>query len=254
MKIGYPNHPRRDIIEEIEWIGANGFDFVDLFLEEDLAVPEKIDTGKIKGLLEKYQLDVVGHTAWYLPIGSPVRAFRESAVREARKYLEAFSRLDVQHVTIHGNWPPKLFSVKEGIKFQVHTLRKLVHEAERFNIDIMYEPIDSQHDSIINVAEILKKVPGLKLHIDIGHANMFGRKPEEFIRKFFGKLKHVHLHDNDGNRDLHLPMGTGNIDWEKLLKVLKKHYDGTITLEIFSQDRDHVLLSREKLKKIWNQL
>ncbi len=48
MKIGFPNHPQRNILKEIEWIGKNGFDFVDLFLEEDKAVPEKIDIKKNK--------------------------------------------------------------------------------------------------------------------------------------------------------------------------------------------------------------
>jgi len=41
MKIGFPNNPRRDTLNEIEWIGKNGFDFVDLFLEEDMAAPGK---------------------------------------------------------------------------------------------------------------------------------------------------------------------------------------------------------------------
>ena len=40
MKIGFPNNPRKNILEEIEWIGKNGFDFIDLFLEEDQAGPE----------------------------------------------------------------------------------------------------------------------------------------------------------------------------------------------------------------------
>jgi sugar phosphate isomerase/epimerase len=48
-------------------------------------------------------------------------------------------------------------------------------------------------------------------------------------------------------------MGVGNIDWENLINVLKKYYDGTITLEIFSRDRDYVLLSKEKLKKLWKK-
>jgi hypothetical protein len=67
MKIGFPNNPRKDLLEEIEWIGKNGFGFVDLFLEEDQAVPEKINVEKVKKLLEKYKLSVIGRTAWYLP-------------------------------------------------------------------------------------------------------------------------------------------------------------------------------------------
>ena len=49
MKIGAPTHPRKDLVKEIEWIGRNGFDFVDLFLEEDKAVPDKIN-------IEKYRI------------------------------------------------------------------------------------------------------------------------------------------------------------------------------------------------------
>ncbi len=251
MKIGFPNNPRKDILKEVEWIGKNGFDFVDLFLEEDKAVPGKIDVLKLKKLLKKYKLDAVGHTAWYLPIGSPVKSFRETAVSEAEKYFEVFSKLNVKYVTIHTNWPPGMFSTKEGIRFQVESLKKIVDVAKKYSLRIMLESIDTCQDDIKSVSEILKRVPGLYIHIDIGHVNLFKRKPEEFIKKFHKKLKHIHLHDNDGIKDLHIPMGTGIIDWENLIKILKKYYDGTITLEIFSRDRDYALLSRDKLKKLW---
>ncbi len=251
MKIGFPNNPRKDILEEIEWIGKNKFDFVDLFLEEDEAVPERIDVEKAKELLKRYKLGTVGHTAWYLPIGSPVKSLREAAVSETKRYLEIFSQFNAKYVTIHANWPSGMFSTQEGIKFQVETLKKLTIEAKRYGIILVYEPIDTSQDDIKSVSEILRRVPDLYLHIDIGHANLFGRKPEQFIKKFHKKLKHIHLHDNNGEKDLHIPMGTGNIDWENLIKILKKYYNGTITLEIFSRDKDYVLLSRNKLKKLW---
>ncbi|RLJ07818.1 MAG: sugar phosphate isomerase/epimerase [Candidatus Aenigmatarchaeota archaeon] len=254
MKIGFPNNPRKDLLKEIEWIGKNKFDFVDLFLEEDQAVPEKIDIEKTKKLLRKYRLGVTGHTAWYLPIGSPIKALREASVKEAVRYFEVFSKLGVEFVTIHANWPSGMFSEKEGIKFQVETLKKLVKEAKRFNLKIMYEPIDTYADNVINVSEILRRVSDLFLHLDIGHANLFGRMPEEFIKKFRNKIKHVHLHDNNSDKDLHLPMGCGSIDWEKTLKTLKKYYNGTITLEVFSKDKDYALLTKEKLRKLWNKL
>jgi len=90
MKIGFPNNPRKDLLKEIEWIGKNGFDFVDLFLEEDKATPEKINVEKVKKLLRKYNLGVVGHTAWYLPIGSPIKTLREASVKEIVRYFEVF--------------------------------------------------------------------------------------------------------------------------------------------------------------------
>jgi len=254
MKIGFPNHPRKNIIEEIEWIGENSFDFVDLFLEEDQAVPEKINIEKLKQLLKNYNLDVVGHTAWYLPIGSPIKSLRETAVKEAIRYFEVFNKLGVKFVTIHAHWPGIVFSPREGVDFQIETLKRFIKEAEKYNLNLMYEPIDTPNDNIENVSEILKEIPKLFLHLDLGHANLFGQNPEEFIERFHQRIKHIHLHDNFGSMDLHLPIGCGMINWEDLLRVLKKYYDGTITLEIFSRDRDYVLLSKEKLKELWQKL
>jgi len=254
MKIGFPNNPRKNILEEIEWIGRNRFEFVDLFLEEDKAVPEKVDVGKVISSLRKYELGVVGHTAWYLPIGSPIKTLRSTAVKESVRYFEVFRKLGVTLVTIHANWPSRMFSWEEGIRFQVETLTELVEEARKHNLELMYEPTDTLEDNMKNVSRILNKVPQLFLHIDIGHANLFGKKPERFIKKFHEKLRHVHLDDNTRDLDLHLPMGCGDIDWEKTLRVLKEYYDGTITLEIFSRDKDYILLSREKLREMWNKI
>jgi len=43
MQIGAMNHPARSPLDEIEWIGTNGFDFVDLTLEPPAADPSQVD-------------------------------------------------------------------------------------------------------------------------------------------------------------------------------------------------------------------
>lgn len=254
MKIGFPNHPRRDLLREIEWIGNNGFDFVDLFLEEDMATPEKIDIKRTRKLLERYDLGVVGHTAWYMPIGSPVKALRDAAIDELRRYFGVFAELGVENVNIHANWPGGLFTDKEGVRFQIETLKRLVEEAREFGISLMLEPLDTRFDTVKNISSILRAVPELYLHLDVGHTSLYGRNPEDFIKKLHDKLRHVHLHDNNRAKDLHLPLGCGSIEWEKILKVLKRYYDGTITLEVFSRDRDYVLLARDKLRELWEKI
>jgi len=178
VKVGFANNPKRDILEEIEWIGKNKFDFVDLFLEENQATPERIDVKKVRNLLEEYELEVVGHTACYLPIGSPIDSIRKSAIDETIRYLTVFNRLGVHLVTIHANWPTAIFSAKEGIAFQVTALRELVKEAKEYNLNLMYEPINTRKDNVENVSVVLGQVPELLFHLDIGHASLFGRKPE----------------------------------------------------------------------------
>jgi len=253
MKIGFPNNPRKDILKEIKWIGRQGFDFVDLFLEEDSATPEKIDVAKVKKLLKKYNLDTVGHTAWYLPTGSPVKLLRDAAIREAERYFKVFNKLGVKYVTIHANWPPSMFSAEEGIMLQVGSLRKIVKIAGKYHLNPMLELLDTGKDSIENIASILDKVPSFYFHLDIGHANLFNKKVKRFIRRLHKKLKHIHMHDNHGTADEHLPLGKGNINFKKIIKELKKYgYDGTITLEIFSKNRNLAVKSMKKLRKLWN--
>ena len=61
----------------------------------------------------------------------------------------------------------------------------------------------------------------------------------------------MHLHDNDKRSDQHLPLGAGKIDIPRAVADLKSFYDGTITLEVHSQDRDYLKISREKLELMW---
>jgi sugar phosphate isomerase/epimerase len=252
MLIGYPNHPRRNFLNEINWIGDNHFDFMDVFLEEDKASPQNINVQKSKALLKKYSLKTVGHTSWYLPVGSPNKAIRLIAVKEISKCFKIFKKLEVKLVTIHANWASGLFSEAEAIDFQLESLKLLTDKARECGLELIYEPTVSKHDTIENIEKILKKVPNMHFHLDIGHANLNNNDPIKFIEVFHSKIKHVHLHDNDGIRDLHLPIGCGTVDWQRTINELKKYYDGTITLEIFSSDRDFVLLSKKKLRKLWD--
>ena len=48
MLIGVMNHPARDPVDEIDWIGRNAFDFVDFTLEPPAADPEQIDLDTIR--------------------------------------------------------------------------------------------------------------------------------------------------------------------------------------------------------------
>ena len=85
MPIGAMNHPARNPIEEIEWIGQHGFDFVDFTLEPPAADPGRIDPQAIRNALEKYNLDVVAHTVYDLPISSPFAGVLQAALEEFRQ-------------------------------------------------------------------------------------------------------------------------------------------------------------------------
>ena len=73
----------------------------------------------------------------------------------------------------------------------------------------------------------------------------------KFINCFRGRLGHVHISDNSGKRDDHLPVGEGNFDFKRFVSELKKSgYDNTITLEIFTDNRADLVLSRQRVSDL----
>jgi sugar phosphate isomerase/epimerase len=255
MKLGFATHPRRDLLEEIEWIGRSGFGFVDLFLEPDRNVPERLDPEQVRAALDRQGLDAVGHLPWYLPIGSPLPQLRTAAADIAREYLRVLAQIGVPAATIHSHWPPGLFQPEEGVRWQVESLRALLGIAGRMGLQLMYEPVGVPRDLPDNTAAVLDALPDLLLHLDLGHANLYELNPVQWIRRFAGRLHHLHLHDNHGDSDRHLPPGAGTINWEAVIKALKETgYDRTITLEVFSQDRDYVLVAKRKIETLWARL
>ena len=70
------------------------------------------------------------------------------------------------------------------------------------------------------------------LTIDIGHANTMGPKiMDDFLKMYKGRISHVHLHDNMGKKDEHLPLGKGNVDWKHVMDSLS-NYKGRFVTEV----------------------
>src|ERR1700692_1688236 len=69
------------------------------------------------------------------------------------------------------------------------------------------------------------RLTGLRFNFDIGHANLADGPPEERLEKSFAPLRDlvasVHLHDNHGDKDEHLPPYDGSIDWSTAILLLQ---------------------------------
>lgn len=74
--------------------------------------------------------------------------------------------------------------------------------------------------------------------LDTGHLQLTKREPYEFIKKLGSRIKVLHIHENDGNHDVHqLPFTFGGkdekgADWMGIWKGLKETgFNGTLSFE-----------------------
>ena len=63
----------------------------------------------------------------------------------------------------------------------------------------------------------------------------------------------MHVHDNKGRFDEHLPLGVGNVDWPEAARALRgASYDGTVTLEVFAKEPVYTHASRDLWLAAWD--
>lgn len=258
MRLGAMNHPMRDVVAEIREFAARGFDLVDLSLEPESARPDRIDVAAVAGALAETGLGIVGHTAWYLPIASPFPSLRQASLDEFQRALDVFAQLGVAWVNVHPDQrAPSVYPRDWVIDRNAESLAVLAEAADRRGLGLMLENIPGPFNQVPVLTRIFAAVPALGLHLDVGHANLGvpANVTGALLEAFSDRLRHVHFSDNRGGEaDLHLPMGAGNVDWKAAVELLKKHgYDGTITLEVFTPDRDYLDLSAAKVRRLWNE-
>jgi sugar phosphate isomerase/epimerase len=254
MQLGMMNDPRLDPLEEARWAALHGFEFLDLTLEGPAAAQEQIDIAALRDVLSDGKLDVVGHTAWYLPFASPVRRVRQAAVDEVAASLEVFAELGARYVNVHMARGVSLFGADSEVALNGESFAELAQRAAPLGLTMIVEHPPEPWAGIHQIQRVLSADERLGFHLDIGHANVARLPLDDLLATFRGRLRHVHMSDNRGQADDHMPIGAGRVHWGRAVRALRQiGYDGTITLEVFADDRDYLLLSAKKLRALWGE-
>ena len=70
---------------------------------------------------------------------------------------------------------------------------------------------------------------------DCGHGNLIGQNGLDILENnedMTSRIVSIHLHDNDGTGDLHMPLFSGTLDWDRLARVLAaSSYDQCVSME-----------------------
>ena len=154
MLIGTMNHPARPVLKEIEWMAELGFEFVDLTLEPPAAAVWRVDLEEVRRLLSDHNLEVVGHTAYYLPLCSPFESIRKAAVQELKYCIEAFAQLGAEWMNIHPDRNVPMHDRKWIIERNIQSLRELLPVAEQCGVGLMIENLPGEFNTLAQLAQL----------------------------------------------------------------------------------------------------
>lgn len=253
-------------VENVRNVSSLGLKHVELgpFKDPESAPAQRVDRREIAVVKEALESSGIRPASMHSPyngiydFGSLDEQTRETAIGHHVRHLGYCSELGAAYYVVHPggllyakldeetkcpSWPhDRKFAEKLwGINVQI--ISRLGDAAKDLGVRVCLENGWFNDPNFMTVEDFVGMVRGagrgnVGACIDSGHANIgMGVKPADLLRRVGSLVWTLHLHDNDGSGDLHLPPGRGNIDWRDVMGALEEiSYDGTLNLELNSKD------------------
>jgi sugar phosphate isomerase/epimerase len=230
-------------------IAGAGFDGVEIFCTRShFEYSMKSEIRAMAGALEAHKLQLV---SLHAPTTRDISAMRESgmplsicevervrrieAMDELKRAIDVADDLPYSRLILHmGGSRETADPRKRDAAFS--TLEHLILHAHHAGVAICIENTNSEmgDPNYLRAFVDETRLTGLRFNFDIGHAHLSDFPEGERIEKSFSPLRElvasVHLHDNHGEKDEHLPPFDGSIDWPAATKMLKAAPEANLPL------------------------
>ncbi|MCX6728643.1 MAG: sugar phosphate isomerase/epimerase [Candidatus Saccharibacteria bacterium] len=190
----------------------------------------------ISKILQKYKLllyDIHGPVGYEKNWFSNIEYQRLAGVELVKNRIEMCKALGGSVVVMH---VPKLDSRIDTQWIQVRkSLNELQETSAKNNVRIALE--NMEYESFNGIKELFSEYNSdfIGLCYDSGHGNICGDGLDQ-LDLVKERLISVHLHDNNGLEDQHMPIFTGTVDWEKLAQIIAESpYGKFLTFEIMME-------------------
>src|SRR5260370_15503074 len=245
----YPFISRKLTPELLEQIAGAGFQGIEIFCTRShFKYSTKTEIQAMAGALEANHLELA---SLHAPTSRDVSAMRESgtplsicevervgrveAVDELKRVIDVAEDLPYARLIFHMGGSREMADPrKRDAAFS--TLEHLILHAPHAGVTICGENTTSEMGDPAYLRAFVDetRLTGLRFNFDIGHAHLAELPEDQRLENNFSPLRDlvsaVHLHDNHGEKDEHLPLFHGTIDWPAAIKLLKTAPDAHLPL------------------------
>jgi sugar phosphate isomerase/epimerase len=246
-----------DVVSQhhLELFKECGFDHVEIFLNKPhFDWSDSAYVNSMHAAIERLGLSVCGVHAPWMPsadIASLDNQEREHSIRDVKMAVDLLHRLGGRVLVIHpGAALKQSDDVDSKIATSQRSLREVAHYCHPKGIKIALEnPPDYElcgdPERLLVLYQSLAG-SGIDACFDTGHANIVGGI--ELWRRTAQEKIYIHLHDNDGVHDYHIPPGSGSFPWKAFFGLITAStFQGIVSLELSpAQDTEGVLRASKK--------
>jgi sugar phosphate isomerase/epimerase len=252
MKVIHVNVPYRMLLRRIDFALANRIHPEIFFSADDLEECDQEHVGFLAGVLQERDMEITLHSPFMdLSPGGVDRRIKEVTLHRFLKMMELARFFKPKTIVFHPGYEKWKFDGNVGLWLEssLRTWRPLVKEAEGMGLILAIENVFEETPDPL--AMLLKEIdsPVFGFCFDTGHHHVFSKVSLPIWIETLGKyLKEVHLHDNHGERDDHLPVGEGDFDFDEFFHLLSQaELDPLLTIE--PHQEDHLWRSLRALER-----
>ncbi|MBR0156300.1 MAG: sugar phosphate isomerase/epimerase [Clostridia bacterium] len=155
------------------------------------------------------------------------------AAERYRQSIGIALQLGIKRLVIHGGFIPEVYFPEYYVEQSILFWKEFLASAPE-DITIALENVmEPSPETLVSIVGGVGD-PRIGLCFDVGHANcsVSSVPPIDWIGPMAPHLFHVHLHNNAGGRDLHSPLGEGNIPIERIIDIVAAlRPEATFTVE-----------------------
>ncbi|MGC9435806.1 MAG: sugar phosphate isomerase/epimerase family protein [Methanomicrobiales archaeon] len=152
-------------------------------------------------------------------IASVREPIREASLNLLEDVCRKSSDIGARMVVVHPGFSPWLELMDRSYRSLLRSLESLALIQEEYGVPVAIENMGGWEVCHFRNPSLLSVIRefGLSFCLDVGHANLNGVLPDLLSA---GAPDHLHLHDNYGSVDDHLPLGEGHINFAHVLPLL----------------------------------
>lgn len=223
------DHEPSDILADVEDAGFDGFEILSEG-DHDLRDPAAVE--RFRDVDTELALTVHAPIS-DMNFGTLNREIWDVVVRQTGDVVEAAAEIGAERVTMHpGHYSPIGRRYRDRAdERNLAAISRLVDTGEEAGVSVGIENLGGVDVFMGIEAEELFGMAGesgADVTLDFGHAHISGEL-DNFVENP-DRIDHVHIHDNEGSSDQHLPLGEGKIPFDDLGEFFER-YDGIFVIE-----------------------
>ena len=226
MTVIHTNVPYSMLLQRIDFVLQNRIHPEIYFSAENLDTYGEKDVKHLAKTLQKHALETTLHGPFMdLSPGGVDRRIKEVTSDRFCKTIELAHFFKSKTIVFHPGYEKWKFdgNVELWLESSLQTWRPLIKEAKKIEVILAIENVfeEAPHSLATLLGEI--NSPHFRFCFDTGHQHLFGKTPLPIWFEILGRyLCEVHLHDNHGEMDQHLPVGEGGFDFDRFFKLLSQ--------------------------------